>query len=171
MTHARGLRSLRNRRFRALIAGLALLLLVLSLSGVRSTMAGWTSSDEATGSFEAGSLNISNLKCTDNSVLLGLGGDRLKLDWDRPQVSNTLQVEYTVTVTRDSLLSTPVTTTYTTQDTTYTYRDARLTLLSLPTYKLTVQSKPVGGWTGKSMTVNGSGMNLVSLGLVLRCRA
>ena len=161
----------RSRRFQALIAGLALVVLVVALSAVKPTMAGWKTSDEARGSFAAGSLTISNLTCTDNSVLLGLGGDQLKLDWNRPQVSNALQLEYTVTVVRTPALGAPSTATFSTQNTTYTYRDTKLSLLSLPTYKLTVQAKPVGGWTGASMTVNGYGVNLLGLGVVLRCRA
>lgn len=167
----RGPRSPHSRRLQALIAGLALVMLVVALSAVKPTIAGWKSSDDARGAFAAGSLKISNLRCTDNSVLLGLGGDQLKLDWDRPQVSNGLQLEYTVTVVRTPLLGAPSTSTFSTQNTTYTYRDTKLTLLSLPTYKMTVQAKPVGGWTGGSMVVNGYGVNLLSIGLVLRCRA
>lgn len=167
----RGHQWLRSRRFQTLIAGLALVLLVVALSAVKPTMAGWKSSDQAKGSFAAGSLTISNLKCTDNSVLLGLGGDQLKLDWDRPQVSNALQLEYTVTVVRTPLVGAPKTATFSTQNTTYTYRDTKLSLVSLPTYKLTVQAKPVGTWTGAPLTVNGSGINLLGIGVVLRCRA
>lgn len=166
----RGHQWLRSRRFQSLIAGLALVMLVVALSAVKPTMAGWKSSDEARGSFAAGSLKISNLKCTDSSVLLGLGGDQLKLDWDRPQVSSALQLEYTVTVVRTPRMGAPSTATFSTQNTTYTYRDTRLSLLSLPTYTLTVQAKPVGAWAGVSMTVNGYGASLVGLG-ALRCRA
>lgn len=167
----RGLQCLRSRRCQALVAGLALIMLVVALSAVKPTMAGWKSSDQARGSFAAGSLTISNLRCTDNSVLLGLGGDQLKLDWDRPQVSTALQLEYTVTVVRTPLVGAPSTSTFSTQNLTYTYRDTKLSLLSLPTYKMTVQAKPVGAWTGGSTAVNGYGLNLLSLGLVLRCRA
>lgn len=163
--------SLHKRRLHALIAGLALVMLVVALSAVKPTMAGWKSSDQARGSFAAGSLTISNLRCTDNSVLLGLGGDQLKLDWNRPQISTALQLDYTVTVVRTPLVGSPSTETFSTQNTTYTYRDTKLSLVSLPSYKMTVQAKPVGGWTGASMTVNGYGVNLLGIGVVLRCRA
>ncbi|SMX85341.1 SipW-cognate class signal peptide [Brevibacterium sp. 239c] len=171
MTQPRWHQLIRGRRVRALIAGFALVMLVLGLSGVRSTTAAWTDKDEATGSFSAGSLKIRDLTCTDNSGLLGLGGDQLKLDWKRPQISDSVQLAYTVTVIRTPLLSSPSTTTYTTEETTLTYRDTKLSLLSIPTYTLTVQAKPIGEWSGSAATVKGHGINLATLGLVLRCNS
>ncbi|MGC2941362.1 MULTISPECIES: hypothetical protein [unclassified Brevibacterium] len=159
------------KRIRVLLAIVALLALVLVPSVVNGTLAGWNDDKSSTGEFTAGSLNISNLTCTDNSGLLGLGGDQLKLDWTKPANSGSTQLQYTVTVVRTPLIGSAETTTHITESTTYTYTDKRLTLVSLPRYSLTVQANPVGGWTGAAQTVNGRGANLLGIGLVLRCRS
>ncbi|MCF2589239.1 hypothetical protein [Brevibacterium sp. UCMA 11752] len=84
MTQPRRHQSLRSRRIRALIAGLFLVMLVLGLSGVRSTMAGWTGSDKAAGSFSAATIPAPALtkSCEFRSVL-GLGA-RVRVYWKPP---------------------------------------------------------------------------------------
>ncbi|WP_231445569.1 hypothetical protein [Brevibacterium zhoupengii] len=76
---------LRSRRIRVLITGLFLIVLVLGLSGVRSTMAGWTDSQEAAGSFEAATIPGPTLtkSCEYKSGVLGLGA-RVVVHWRLP---------------------------------------------------------------------------------------
>lgn len=85
MTRNNGRRSLRNRRVQALIAGLALVLLVFGLSGVRSTMAAWTDSKESTGSFEAATVPAPVLtkNCEYVPGVLGIGA-RVRIYWQIP---------------------------------------------------------------------------------------
>lgn len=85
MTHDHRHRPLRSRRIRALIAGLALVVLVLGLSGVRSTMAGWTDSEEASGSFSAATVPAPVLtnKCQYRSGVVDLGA-RVRIFWKLP---------------------------------------------------------------------------------------
>lgn len=85
MTQPRRHRLLRSRRIRALITGLLLITLVLGLSGVRSTVAGWTDSEEAAGSFEAATIPAPTLtdRCEFRPGLLGLGA-RVRIFWQLP---------------------------------------------------------------------------------------
>lgn len=75
----------RPRRTRALIVGLALVMLVLGLSGVRSTLAGWADSKEAAGSFSAATVPAPSLTepCEFRPGLLGLGA-RVRVHWRLP---------------------------------------------------------------------------------------
>lgn len=169
MTHTRGLRSRRNRRLRALIAGLALLLLVLGLSGVRSTMAGWTSSEEATGSFEAGSLGLQNLTCSDkkNAPVLGLLARQVQLEWDSPSGVESDLVEYEVTWKQSGLLGGSGAITVDSPE--YIYTAERLGLLTL-TVNFTVTAKStIGSWTGPAQTASATSVSLLGLGLILSC--
>ena len=85
MTQLRRHWPLRSRRIRALIAGLALVMLVLGLSGVRSTMAGWTDSEEARAEFSAPTIPGPTLTddCEFRPGLLGLGA-RVRIFWQLP---------------------------------------------------------------------------------------
>lgn len=56
MTSSRRLTRPQNRKIQALIAGLALVMLALGLSGVRPTVAEWTDSEQARGSFTAATI-------------------------------------------------------------------------------------------------------------------
>lgn len=76
---------LRNRRIQALLAGLALVILVLGLSGVRSTMAAWTDSEGAKGSFAAATVPAPTLTktCKYKPGVLGLGA-KVEIYWKLP---------------------------------------------------------------------------------------
>lgn len=76
---------LRNRRVRALIVGLVLLLLVLGLSGVRSTMAAWTDSEQSKGDFAAATVPAPTLTkdCKYYPGILGLGA-KVEVYWKLP---------------------------------------------------------------------------------------
>ncbi|WP_432790991.1 hypothetical protein QYM46_04245 [Brevibacterium sp. K11IcPPYGO002] len=147
------------------MAVVALLALVAGPVAVNGTLAGWTDSKTSQGELNAGSLDISDLRCTDNSVLLTLLGSELRLDWSPPAQVGEVQIVYKVTVVKRRLL-TSTTYEYTTTDTTITFKDP--SLLNISTYEMTVQAMPVGNWAGNSMTVNGHGVTLV-VGLALRC--
>lgn len=75
----------RSRRTRAIIVVLALVMLVLGLSGVRSTLAGWTDSKEAAGSFSAATIPAPVLteSCEFRPGLLGIGA-RVRIHWKLP---------------------------------------------------------------------------------------
>ncbi|WP_161792699.1 SipW-dependent-type signal peptide-containing protein [Brevibacterium linens] len=147
------------------MAVVALLALVAGPSAVNGTLASWSDSEASQGEFQAGSLNISDLKCSDNSVLLNLLGSELKLDWQPPPQVGEMKITYKVTVVKRRLL-TSTTYEFTTTDTSITFKDP--SLLNISTYEMTVQAMPVGNWTGNSMTANGHGVTIV-LGLALRC--
>lgn len=170
MTHTRGLRSLRNRRLWALIAGVALLLLVLSLSGVRSTMAGWTSSDETTGSFSAAKIGpVQNLTCSDkkNAPVLGLLARQVKLKWDSPGGVESDLVEYEVTWKQSGLLGGSGAITVNSPE--HIYTAERLGLLTL-TVNFTVRAKSkYGSWIGPTQTASAKSVSLLGLGLILSC--
>lgn len=85
MTQSRRHWPLRSRRVRALVAGLVLVMFVLGLSGVRSTTAGWTGSEEAAGAFSAATIPAPVLtqSCTFKPGLLGLGA-RVEVYWKLP---------------------------------------------------------------------------------------
>lgn len=85
MTQSRRHWPLRSRRFRALIAGLALVMLVFGLSSVRSTVAGWTDSGEAVGSFSAATVPAPVLteNCEYRPGIIGLGA-RVRIFWKLP---------------------------------------------------------------------------------------
>ncbi|GAA1537784.1 hypothetical protein GCM10009691_11260 [Brevibacterium picturae] len=85
MTQSRRHWPLRSRRFRALIAGLALVMLVLGLSGVRSTMAGWTDSEEAWAEFAAPTIPGPTLTepCEFDPGFLGVGAE-VEIYWQLP---------------------------------------------------------------------------------------
>lgn len=83
MTKSNRPRPFQKRRFQALIAGLALTMLVLGLSGLRSTTAAWTDSEEATGSFSAATVPAPTLtkKCEYvGRILTG----RVEIYWHLP---------------------------------------------------------------------------------------
>lgn len=75
----------RSSRIHALIAVLALVMLVLGLSGVRSTLAGWTDSKVAAGSFSAATIPAPVLTktCEFKPGLLGVGA-RVRVHWRLP---------------------------------------------------------------------------------------
>lgn len=161
-------RPLRSRRFKALIAGLALLMLVLGLSGVRSTLAGWTDSDKATGAFVAGSIGpVQNLKCINQGVG-GLLTNKVKLEWGAPQSPGPVPNEYQIIVKKTTVVTGTVTTeTFSTSQLTYTYTDSKL--VNISNYVLTVQQKSkTSGWLGKQQSVNASGI-AVLLGVTMVC--
>lgn len=153
------------KRARLLLVVATLLALVLGPAAVDGTLAGWTDSKDSEAEFRAGALDISDLKCSDNSVLLNLLGSELKLDWQPPAQTGGMRITYKVTVVKRRLL-TSTTYDFTTTDTTITFKDP--SLLNISTYEMTVQAMPVGNWTGNSMTVNGRGVTIL-LGLALRC--
>lgn len=74
---------LRNRRVQALIAGLVLIMLVLGLSGVRSTMAAWTDSKDVSGSFAAATVPAPTLTKDCKYVPRLLSG-RVEIYWQLP---------------------------------------------------------------------------------------
>lgn len=85
MTQPRWHQLIRGRRVRALIAGFALVMLVLGLSGVRSTMAAWTDSEGANGSFTAAKVPPPTLtkSCEYSPGVLGLGA-KIEVYWKLP---------------------------------------------------------------------------------------
>lgn len=85
MTQPRWHQLIRGRRVRALIAGFALVMLVLGLSGVRSTMAAWTDSEGANGSFTAAKVPAPTFTktCKYSSGVLGLGA-KVEVYWKLP---------------------------------------------------------------------------------------
>ena len=74
---------LRNRRIQALIAGIALVILVLGLSGVRSTVAAWTDTEGSAGSFTAATVPAPTLTATCEYVTVFLS-DRVEIYWHLP---------------------------------------------------------------------------------------
>lgn len=169
MTRTDRKRPLQSRRLLAIIAGLALVMLVLGLSGVRSAMAGWTSSDEATGEFAAGTLNISNLTCSDkeDAPLLGLLARQVKLEWDSPSGLDSDLVEYEVTWRQSGLLGGRGTSTVDSPE--HIYTADRLGLLTL-TVNFTVKAKSKNGsWTGPTQSASATSVSLLGLGLILSC--
>ncbi|GAA1927610.1 hypothetical protein GCM10009689_02920 [Brevibacterium antiquum] len=74
---------LRNRRIQALIAGIALAILVLGLSGVRSTMAAWTDTEQSAGSFRAATVPAPTLTANCKYVPVLLSG-RVEIYWHLP---------------------------------------------------------------------------------------
>lgn len=151
------------RRARLLLAVVALLALVASPAAVNGTLAGWNASKTSRGEFQAGSLNISDLKCSDNSMILTLLGTELRLDWDPSAGVESSGLTYEVTVVKRYLL-TSETFRYETDDDYFVYKETA-GLLNLATYEMTVRAKPVGQWGGQSMTVTGYALTR----LILRC--
>lgn len=151
------------KRTRLLLAVVALLALVAGPAAVNGTLAGWTDSKMSRGEFQAGSLNISDLKCSDNSVILTLLGTELQLDWEPPAGVESGRLTYEVTVVKRYLL-TSETFKYETSDESFVYKETA-GLLNLATYEMTVRAKSVGQWSGQPMTVNGYALTR----LILRC--
>lgn len=159
---------LRNRRVQALIAGVALVMLVLGLSAVQSTMAAWSDEDQAAGSFTAGQIQpIQNLKCI-NQGLGGLLSKKVKLEWEPPQSSSLVPVEYRIVAKKTTVITGTVTTsTYSTDQTSLMFTDNNL--VSISNYVFSVQQKAKNGeWASAERTVEASGIALV-LGVTMVC--
>lgn len=168
MTQSRRHLPLRSRRIRALIAGLALAMLVLGLSGVRSTMAGWTDSEETSGSFSAAKIGpVENLICI-NQGLGGLLSKKVKLEWGEPQSPSPVPFEYQIIAKKTTVVTGTVTTkTFSTNQTSLMYTDNNL--ISVSRYEFTVQQKAKnGGWVGSERTAEASGI-AVLLGVTMLC--
>lgn len=75
----------RSHRVRVLVAVLALIMLGLGISGVRSTLAGWTDSKETAGSFSAATVPAPVLtkSCVFKPGVLGIGA-RVRIHWRPP---------------------------------------------------------------------------------------
>lgn len=166
MTAARRSKSL-WRRGRAVLASLALLTLVLGPAAVNGTLAGWTGTGSSQGSLKAGSVNISNLTCTDkaDAPVLGLLANEVDLNWTAPPGADSKTVEYIVTWRTVGVGPTGSTTV---DSTTHRYR-ATGSLLAV-SVNFTVQAiSKTGNWKG--LTLNASALNLgvAGVNVVLSC--
>lgn len=85
MTRALRKRPFQGRRIRVLVAGLALIMIVLGLSGVRPTLAGWTDSEQSSGAFSATTIPspVLTQQCKYQPGILGLGA-RVVIYWRLP---------------------------------------------------------------------------------------
>lgn len=168
MTHARRHQPLRSRRVRALIAGLALLAIVLSLTVVGATDAGWKSSDASEASFTAVEIEpVQKLQCTDSDD--GLIPDLLKtevqLHWDRPNVDDDVALEYVVTW--DGGLLGGSGSRLTSEDS-YVYKAGGL--LSLGRVNFTVSAKTVDGdWIATPQKTSASTITVLGIPVLLGC--
>lgn len=157
------------RRTRIFLAVFALLALVLGPAAVDATVAGWKDSEASQGSFTAGALDITDLKCSDreNAAALGLLERQVQLDWDAPQGAEEDLLEYVVTWKQSGLLGGSGT--VRTDSPTYRYTAERLSLLTLTVqFTVTAESKN-GSWTGPTQNASATSVSLLGLGLILSC--
>lgn len=145
-------------------------MLVLGLSAVRSTMAAWTDSEEATGSFSAGQIGqVQNLQCfdRDDGLLGGLLRQQVVLEWEPPAGFDEDLMDYEVTWNQSGLLGGQGT--ETTSDSKYTYTAASLGLVKL-TARFTVKAKmKTGDWEGETQAASATSVGLLILSVYMKC--